>query len=747
MDEQGAPINGAEIVLGDIMCETPDTKVQSGADGGFAIKDAPEEALWKWAGPTMLIKVTAKGLATELLELPAQRLTKGVEVRLKKGTPLRGRITDLDGKPIPGAFASARSWRGYPVLNWGARADAEGRFTWQEAPPDSVVFTFDAQGFRTAKNIKLTATAEEHTIILQPPLKITGRVFNVKDGAPIPDFVLSAGKKWEGHAPHFEEREQTEIHNDGGNYEVSIEEGADLPNMTGDKVIPGQHLVRIEAKGFRGMISKPISNDENNVKIDFRLEPAVDSHVVVRGPDGKPVGNAVMVIGGIGNPIHLENSKAVHNEGKVKLVADADGGLNIPPQSSNPFAMILHDVGLWRGNLNTAIEAGTVDLTAWARLEVETSEDVKPGSHSPFHIDFKPLGESPSKVPDYYFNMTPTIEKAGLVVFERMPPGYVRVGTFYQNSNYADELTLEAGKTTRIQREKEVYQVSGAIHLPEAKEVVWERLRASLELKLPSPRPWPKDLTIQERREWLDKTEEGKAFMKSGRHYMANLRSDGTFAFERIPPGTYQLTIPIKIYAADKGEGAESLGLVRKEFRVSNRQELDVMLQAAGPNANSPKMPTSSVAIHLPNLEKDILRQLKPGASFPDLKVQTLSGETCSLAKPGSEHCLIIFWSSFYDLAPKFNEQINSVQDAYPAHKLKVIAINIDETLSQMEHFLKKHPSRCTQVFLGEEKMREWEKQLGPIWMFTRYLIDSNGNVKVRPQSQELLDDLKKLIQ
>jgi len=591
--------------------------------------------------------------------------------------------------------------------------------------------------------VKLDPSEKVHVITLRPLLRIEGRVLDKTSGSPIPEFVISTGKHWEGHLPHFDKPETQR--NPEGTYSVSLDEPPGISSMIGDKVTPGKYLIRAEAKGYRAEISRPIEFEEDAVTIDFQMVAAADSSIVVRAPKGEPASNATMVIGGTGNPIHVTDGKSIRNENKLELLSGDDGKISIPPQNGNPFVILLHESGIWRGDLQTVISAGSVQLAAWARLEVETSVDIKAGDKSPFYVNFAPLGTYASTMPDCYFDPTTSkVEKDGLVVFEHLPPGLIRVGRYGQSDGNAAELNIGPGQTAKLQRDKEVFEVSGAIQLPEHKGVVWERLHADLNLRHTPASPWPKSLTIEERRNWLDNTDEGKAYMKSRRSYRAQMQADRTFCFQAIPPGEYDLYIPITVCGADGTHDQETIGVLRKVVHVSSLKEAKEPMRAADPSINARFVSTSSIRVHFPNLETDIQWTLPVGASMPELNIQTLKGEVINFSKPKSEYVLVVFWSSLEsEWAPKLNDQLNALVDAFPAGKLRVIGVNIDESISQMERFQKDHPSRYEQVFIGEEKKRKLEWQLGQIWMSSNYLVAFDGKIVFRLKSENFESELK----
>jgi hypothetical protein len=96
------------------------------------------------------------------------------------------------------------------------------------------------------------------------------------------------------------------------------------------EVTLGHHLVRIEAKGFRGMISRSIADEEDRAEIDFHLEPAAETRAVLLTPADEPAVDAVLVVGGEGNPIQIVDGKPASNGDRLQLRSGPDGEIDVP---------------------------------------------------------------------------------------------------------------------------------------------------------------------------------------------------------------------------------------------------------------------------------------------------------------------------------------------------------------------------------------------------------------------------------
>ena len=145
--EDGTPVAGAEVWGGLVV-------VRTGPDGTFEIV---------WNRPEVGLKVThAAFLESPMIEAPVP--SSGVEVVLKRGLEIAGRVSFPDGKPVPGARLQSDGVRVQGV------ADADGRFTLSGLRPGPVeVWCITADQRRTveAGASTLDFVMENHLLVLR----------------------------------------------------------------------------------------------------------------------------------------------------------------------------------------------------------------------------------------------------------------------------------------------------------------------------------------------------------------------------------------------------------------------------------------------------------------------------------------------------------------------------------------------------------------------------------------------------
>ena len=177
-DPNGNPIEGAKVSEVRLNSEYVQLSKMTDASGTFEFKNMK-------AGELMLA-VQAKGFAPALRTFQVAGSLATVQFQLGPGQLLRGRITDQDGNPIAGAWAETT--RGRRKIEWSATTDADGRFEWDSAPPEPLLYSFQADGFNRAYALKLQADGSDHQIKLareQPDkdtIQITGSAVDADTG-------------------------------------------------------------------------------------------------------------------------------------------------------------------------------------------------------------------------------------------------------------------------------------------------------------------------------------------------------------------------------------------------------------------------------------------------------------------------------------------------------------------------------------------------------------------------------------
>ncbi len=252
VDAAGRPIRGAEVVMGHDRWGTNPPSGWTDERGQFILENCD-------AGPTM-VTVQARGFAPWIHEVRVVERTPPMEVTLTEpGAIIRGKVVDVQGRPVAGAFFTADTWRGFRSLRFHVDTDKDGRFERRDAPKDVVLFDIGKEGYMAARHVPLTASDREQSVILYSELVIEGRVTDAVTGRPVEKVRVVQGRRFQGQA----------------RIDWSENEGADASDgrFISRFDEPAEALfVRVEAEGYKTSDSRAFRTAEGRQTVDFTLE-------------------------------------------------------------------------------------------------------------------------------------------------------------------------------------------------------------------------------------------------------------------------------------------------------------------------------------------------------------------------------------------------------------------------------------------------------------------------------------------
>ncbi len=284
LNDAGRPIVGANVALGADrqVREREFPRVATDAEGRFRFGHVPPG--------THSLTAQAPGRAPELADVVVEPDMKAIDFRLGPGHTLRGRVFDRDGKPLEGVTVQAMNWNGHASLDWKTKTNADGRFTWNSAPPEPVLLTLTKPGYVMVVQREFQAGKGETLATMYPPLRVRGKVEDARSGQPIPQFTVVSGtyNRFTNPDGQFRqvnwERRATWSVPTSGQYETEYSNSS-----------VAAIAVRIEAEGYIPATSGLFKMDAGDVTFDAKLEPGSGPSGIVHGPDGRPSPGATVI--------------------------------------------------------------------------------------------------------------------------------------------------------------------------------------------------------------------------------------------------------------------------------------------------------------------------------------------------------------------------------------------------------------------------------------------------------------------
>ncbi|WP_395747197.1 M56 family metallopeptidase [Prosthecobacter sp.] len=185
-DEAGKPVAGCGVTIGDDRWgrfEEPNAKTD--AEGRYRVR------LQK--SPTDWMTFEAAGFQPQMHSVTVTTGKTGMQdVKLARSRPLRLRLVDEKGAPLPDARLSANRWQDKRTLWFEAVTDAEGRCEWNGAPVDEVQWDI-VGGMGALRDVRISASDEEQTIVFRPAVRFVGKVLDARSGEPVKAFQVTRG--------------------------------------------------------------------------------------------------------------------------------------------------------------------------------------------------------------------------------------------------------------------------------------------------------------------------------------------------------------------------------------------------------------------------------------------------------------------------------------------------------------------------------------------------------------------------
>ncbi len=516
LDSEGNPVEGAVAQLGLDRFGTGEPKATTNAEGRFAILNCK-------AGRSA-VTVQASGLTPQVQEVTVAEETKALEFHLKPGHVLRGRVVDVDGKPIEGVLVAPDTWRGYRTLEHRMKTDGEGRFEWRGAPPDAVEYSILKQGYMSKRDFVLVASEEEQVVTLYPLLEIRGRVTDAVTGKAVPEFRIQRGQIQHNRETPYWTRDEGVLYKDG-EYSYKFDEP-----MKG-------WLLQVVAPGYLPATSRAFESTEGRQTYDFVLQAGEGPSGIVLLPDGKPAEGAVVGLATEERRASLRGGKFDRSQNGAALAkTDKEGRFAFTAQDDMPFLLIaVHDVGYAEVTREELAESDRITLKRWGRLEgtVVVGDRADVGCQVSFWPKRPRRPKLGMPVWDYGYNTKADGE--GHFQFDRVIPGpgsvaRVVVTEFGRGSQHSPcwqtPTEIPEGETIEVTIGGTGRTVEGRVVLDREPDV-------------------PVDWTTNEPAaiEGWDK-ENGRRSEDYVR-YAGNIDKLGRFEIPDVPAGDYKLTVPV----------------------------------------------------------------------------------------------------------------------------------------------------------------------------------------------------------
>ena len=634
-DHEGKPIDKARVVQGSDRWGSHYPSTRTNEKGEFAFINAkPGE---------MILTVSAKGKAPQLRAVDVRSDLGFVEFSLKPGNTIKGRLVDTDGKPVQGAFVAADTWRGHRSISWRADTNKEGRFQWDQAPSDEVLFDLGKQGYMSLRDAALIASDEEYELVINRPLEMSGKVVDAKTGKPIKSFTLFQGTKSSDDANIWWNDRSAKKYSDGKYTRVFRE-----PRYA--------YALKVKAEGYLPVISRVFKPEEEKVEIDFKLEKGEGLSGIVYLPDGSTAEGVEVVTSTRG--ISIKDGELLPNE-QPYCLTDSEGRFKFDPVFDDYVIVAKNSQG-WACIFSTeSPDSLDMILEPWARVQGVVFVGAEIGSGEKISAN----RNVPHRQPNVHIYSISTADKNGKYSFDYLPAGKLQISREIKlaanRTTYADteRIEIKPGQTVELNLGGKGRPVKGRLVVAAGSEGIidfktgWTSISTKMdfdpEKKLTPPKPtYPEGfaaLSRSEQAEWFQKwykSDELKEYIEmtkplieaeqlQRKNYPVIIHQDGTFEIEGVVEGNYQLRGNFSKPSNDEFGfgGGKRTGSVEFEFTVGKIE---------GGLSTEP--------LDLGNILAEARKELKVGDAAPDFEFKDIDGKIRKISDYRGKFVLIDFW-------------------------------------------------------------------------------------------------------
>ncbi len=530
LDASENPVTGATVWAGR-KYDRDRKSVKSDAEGHFSFGNIrPADVLFA---------VLASGFSPASKTLSVKPDMAEIVFRLKAGSVIRAHVQDESAQPIAGVRVSLEGNYGNPAYDayeFSATTDANGDFSWDSAPNDSMTFYIGKTGYEQKRNVKLLPN-QDNIVTLGRPRTLQGLVVNASTEEAVTNFSIRTGTSSGDGQNIYGVITRKQFSPADGRFSMELSEADD-------------NALAVYAEGYADKIESFSEAQNGIVQVTVRMKPTGTLTGVVVGPDGKPApGVTVSALEGKSNnsSIQLVGGRLrSYGEPNKVTVSDDQGRFKISSPPESGVVVAAGDAGFTRADLAEVRNSGIIQLEAWGRIEGV----LKIGGQAGVGKDLLFTLEIPGVGTDFNAYKVTTDEQ-GQFTMDKIPPGagsIVRlIKTAPTSWSHSDKtaVTVKAGETTEVSLGDNGAVIVGRInHNFQPTNDTPLSLDGRLSSATPMPTP-PKFNSSAEAQAFFN-SPEWRALASQRKYYALEIRPDGTFTVDNVAPGDYSLTISIR---------------------------------------------------------------------------------------------------------------------------------------------------------------------------------------------------------
>jgi beta-lactamase regulating signal transducer with metallopeptidase domain/peroxiredoxin/uncharacterized GH25 family protein len=739
LNQNGTPIENVLVAAGRYYSSTPygeviedSTAARTLADGTFSIGGLPQERID--------VQLSAVGYAPNIVSVEIKEKMDPIEVTLRGGKSYAGQVVDMNGNPIEGVEIDVGDWRIGNKRNAITRitkTDSQGWFRIENLPDEGKIeLDFGGKkesGFLSfGKELPQDLSQVDRIVMYKIPVFV-GKVIDAETQEPITSFTLTNGIK----SPADDSIDWSRYYKQ----EVTSEDGTF--NMTwGGYFITypfdGACYLKIEAKGYLPETTPPVKLGKEYEPFVIRMAKAEPWKGSVVDQAGKAAVKAEVGWVESGKRALLNDAKfdnrGFTNQAEAIVQTDSNGRFEINPTREQGFIVVVHADGYAHVKSTEFANGSEIKLNPWAKIEgaIVSSDDEKREVVVTVNLmvsskdnESQPIGWLLERVSisDKHFTIdhVPSIPLyvGQLIRWELSNPVYIKP---------------EPGMTYKVQIGSKGRRVIGKVIHPvpqRAEETGEEGMSNPRRLHVIAYRIEPESKIPDEIKNvsrgsfswlWRDAKNVYERSKTVQKRYIPNVKDDGTFEFEDMPHGKYELVVN---YHAPLGENVSCGRGVLEAVAITKFAVEDGR---------------STKPIRIPDIDMKLLTYPNVGDTAPLFEAKSFDDKTIKLVDFHGKVVLLDFWATWCAPCVEQIPKLKEVYDNFSTNpRFVMIGMSVDWNLDKAKKFVVQKQLKWPQVCLGSMDESLVVKQYGVGSIPTTILISPDGKIIAKNPSAEQL--------
>jgi beta-lactamase regulating signal transducer with metallopeptidase domain/thiol-disulfide isomerase/thioredoxin len=651
--------------------------------------------------------------APKVIEIDTAKQTKPIEVAVEPGVNIAGRVVDVRGQPLADVKIEIDEWRLnlQHTIDRNVETDADGNFTLVHMPSEGTLrLDFGRKGYFHASASMQLPVEEALVYELVEQKNLQGRVVDADTGETVGPFTAVLGAKgW------YEQNDEIHWFTNFTSAKVDASKGTFVatPHIVVKATTPGTPrqmlLARVHANGYFVTDSELQDIADLGKEVTIRMRKGEPVTGIVHDAKGEPIADAHVIWVESKEKAYIQNGVSNEDFGgtpTLKVSSNKEGVFEFPPHEQPGVLLALHDAGYaWVLSTDQKPNAPLV-LTPWSRIEGQVHD--ANGNVIPIMLTVEqPALLEKTELIQWMFQVSSSAD--GAFSIDKVPALPLTIGKGERwVTSHGVQITPKAGETAKVDIASGGRRIAGRLDFSRVKDLFDGTTTEMIDAR---------HLFLS----FKPKTGAEKPAFEP--LYIPDVKEDGSFAVEGLPPAEYIFTAEFHASPPPSACGrGTTVGDVEKAVTVGSG------------DATKP--------IDMGTLVFEPVQFPKVGTTAPEITGGDLgTGKDWKLSEERGKYVLLDFWATWCGPCQAAVPKIRSIYQKF-GERLVIVGLNLDFKQEDAKKHIETNAMDWKQIYIDEwSDTNRVTSTYGVSYIPSLWLLDPQGNVVYRDIPVDKLEE------